>query len=314
MDYDIYTVELGDTLGKIAKQHDTDVDELAGIDRIADPNLIYVGQQIRIPRDSYTQDDDFYNEQWICFVDPIGQPICNLKTRVVTAERDYHFTTDNKGFIPPIRTRDRDDKPQVFVNKLEGGEKKVATLSAPPGVHQQTLRSPDRKSRCRFDGMTAHLTTILRNQSSWRRARVQHNRDRAGNPVINVGVECPNKENLRLGPNNKYRAYVIASANRCGLLPQGIAAFANAEALTKKTTKTIQQKDKHGAVKNKTVHVDTGEWDPTSKAPGSSGLGLTQFLSNSWLAIAKDGGDASSSETPRRSRVARKCHRRSYSI
>jgi hypothetical protein len=206
----------------------------------------------------------------------------------VTAERDYHFTTDETGFVPPIRTRDKDDKPKVFVHKLDGGQKQVATLSAPPGVHQQTLRSPRQKIEMplrRHDGQPDHDPA---QPIKLEPGQVQHNRDTAGNPVINVGVECPNKENLRLGPNNKYRDYVIASSNRCGLIPQGIAAFANAEALTKKITKTIQQTDKHGTVKNKTVHVNTGEWDPTSKAPGSSGLGLTQFLSNSWLAIAED--------------------------
>jgi murein DD-endopeptidase MepM/ murein hydrolase activator NlpD len=286
MEYDVYTVVLGDTLGKIAKQQDTDVDELAGINRISDPNLIYVGQQIKIPRDSSTQDEDFYNEQWICFVDPNGQPICNLKTRVVTADRDYNFTTDDKGFIPPIQTKHKDDKPQVFVSKLGGGEKKVATLSAPPGVHQQTLRSPKHKITVplrKHDGLPDHDPS---KPVKLEPGEVQHNRDLDGNPVINVGVECPNKDNLRLGPNSKYRDYILAAARKSGFKPQAIASIINIESAKKKTvvTKTFQVDGKRIS---KSQTVSTGEWDPDSSNPRSSAKGMTQFLKGTWLNEAK---------------------------
>jgi hypothetical protein len=192
------------------------------------------------------------------------------------------------GFIPPVQTQDQGDNPHIFVSKMGGGEKKVATLTAHPGVHQHTLRSPKIKISVplrKHDGLPDHDTS---KPVTLEPGEVQHNRDLDGHPVINVGVECPNKENLRLGPNSKYRAFVITSAQRSGLIPQGIAAFSNAEALTIKISKTMEAKGKGGVVKNKTVHVTTGEWDPTSAAPGSSGLGLTQFLNGTWLMLAKD--------------------------
>ena len=45
----VYVVKLGDTLGKIAAQYNVTVAELAKFNEIANPNLILVGQKIRIP-------------------------------------------------------------------------------------------------------------------------------------------------------------------------------------------------------------------------------------------------------------------------
>ena len=47
-DEDFYTVKPKDTLGKIAKQFKTTVDELARINNIKNKDLIYIGQKIRI--------------------------------------------------------------------------------------------------------------------------------------------------------------------------------------------------------------------------------------------------------------------------
>lgn len=47
-----YTIKRGDTLSQIANRYGTTVAELAGINQIADPNLIYPGQIITIPTDS----------------------------------------------------------------------------------------------------------------------------------------------------------------------------------------------------------------------------------------------------------------------
>jgi len=48
--------------------------------------------------------------------------------------------------------------------------------------------------------------------------------------VLNVGVECPNRENLRLGVNDKYRKFIVQAASRAGIQPQGLAAMIDAEA------------------------------------------------------------------------------------
>ena len=44
-----YTVRAGDTLGAIASRFGTTVGALASANGISNPNLIYVGQQLRIP-------------------------------------------------------------------------------------------------------------------------------------------------------------------------------------------------------------------------------------------------------------------------
>ena len=47
-----YTVRRGDTLSKIANRYGITVNEIVLLNNIKDPNLIYVGQQLRIPLDN----------------------------------------------------------------------------------------------------------------------------------------------------------------------------------------------------------------------------------------------------------------------
>ena len=49
MAYDIYKVVAGDNLTKIAKAYNTTVAELVKLNNIANPNLIFVGQEIKVP-------------------------------------------------------------------------------------------------------------------------------------------------------------------------------------------------------------------------------------------------------------------------
>ena len=44
-----YTVKSGDTLGAIARKHNTTVEALVASNGIKNPNLIYVGQVLRLP-------------------------------------------------------------------------------------------------------------------------------------------------------------------------------------------------------------------------------------------------------------------------
>ncbi|WP_120004836.1 transglycosylase family protein [Nesterenkonia muleiensis] len=48
---DIYTISSGDTLGSIADEHDIDWKDLwgANVDEIEDPNLIFVGDELKLP-------------------------------------------------------------------------------------------------------------------------------------------------------------------------------------------------------------------------------------------------------------------------
>ena len=63
--YDTYTVMAGDTLSGIAAKFGTTYQELAAINGIADPNVIHVGQIIKLKRDtaSTPQSGDTYTVQ-----------------------------------------------------------------------------------------------------------------------------------------------------------------------------------------------------------------------------------------------------------
>lgn len=271
MEYDTYVVTHGDTLSKIAQAHGTDADQLANLNGIREPNFIYPGQKLKVPKKalSQTDGDDFYSELWIRFVDAVGKPITNLATRIVTASGEFNFTTDDMGLVPPVQTQEKGDDPHVYVTKMAGGEKKVATLKAHPGVHQHTLRSPKHKINVplrKHDGLPDHDPS---KPVKLEPGDVQHNRDLDGHPVVNVGVECPNNENLRLDANYKYRDYVIAAGKKSGFEPQAVASVVNIEAAKKRVavTKTITVR---GQPKTITRTVSTGEWDADSSNPRST--------------------------------------------
>lgn len=52
--YITYTVRRGDTLSELALRYGTTVDEIAGINGIVNPNLIYIGEQLLIPTKNNT--------------------------------------------------------------------------------------------------------------------------------------------------------------------------------------------------------------------------------------------------------------------
>lgn len=45
-----YRIKMGDTLSEIADEHGASLDEIVAINRITNPNIIYTGQLIRIPK------------------------------------------------------------------------------------------------------------------------------------------------------------------------------------------------------------------------------------------------------------------------
>ena len=45
----LYIVKPGDTLTKIADEHETTVDEILALNNLSDPNTIQIGQELRIP-------------------------------------------------------------------------------------------------------------------------------------------------------------------------------------------------------------------------------------------------------------------------
>lgn len=289
-----YTVQPGDTLSAIAAKNNTTVERLVSLNKIDNHRLIYPGQKLRL-RNARTDDAEaFFSELWIRVSDANDVPIPNLRTTVVTDTGQHEYETDQHGGIPPVRTQKPAERVHVYVARLEGGKKKVAELTPPIGTHQATLRSPKVKIelplRPHEGGADHHEAASL----AMRPGEVQHNRDIAGTPVVNIGVECPNSDNLRLGANNKYRAYLLKAAQRSGIFPQGMAALIEAEAgkmpsivehvpLLSKSGKPLL--DKHGKPRTKTIKKPNPEWRPDVVNPIGA-AGLTQFLPTAWREVA----------------------------
>ncbi len=289
-----YTVQPGDTLNAIAARNGTTVERLVSLNKIDNPRLIYPGQRLQL-RDAPTDDmEAFFSELWIRVSDANDMPIASLKTTVVTDTRQHEYETDEHGGIPPVRTQKPAEKVHVYVAKLDGGKKKVAALSPPAGTHQATLRSPKVKVKLPLrvhEGAADHHEAALLPMHP---GEIQHNRDIAGTPVVNIGVECPNSDNLRLGANNKYRAYILKTAQRSEIFPQGMAALIEAEAgkmppivehvpLLSKSGKPLL--DKHGKPRTKVIKKPNPEWRPDVVNPIGA-AGLTQFLPAAWREVA----------------------------
>lgn len=119
--------------------------------------------------------------------------------------------------------------------------------------------------------------------------KVKESLNKAGNPItVAVGPECPNPDNLWLGENNPYRAYIVAAAKRINIIPQALAALIDAEAARKKTNIPTLDSSGKPVISKKTgkpkVRVIKGGWDAESYNDKSRAAGLTQFLESTWLA------------------------------
>ena len=53
-DYFLYTIQSGDTLTSIARRYNTTVQKLTELNHISDPDLIYAGTTLKIPRETLT--------------------------------------------------------------------------------------------------------------------------------------------------------------------------------------------------------------------------------------------------------------------
>lgn len=277
MTAETYTVQQGDTLGKIAARHGVSVDEIAQNNHIQDRNKISVGQRLSIPKkngekqQSAQAEGEDWSETVMRFVDSIGRPIVGLAVRLVAAGKELRSTTDAGGCISPMRCNNANESIEIHVEKAPtrgGGEKPIASYSPSPGQQKIQLQS----------GVHVEKSVLRSHQGTPDRpprklpptpAEPLETRTSGGNPLAcSVGCECPNDDDLKLGPNNTYRQWVKLAAQRAGLIPQAVAAVMNAEAA----------KDK------------AGKWKEDSKSPSSSATGMTQFLDGSWVAEAVRSG------------------------
>ena len=302
-----YVVKPGDTLSKIAKAHQTSVQELVQLNGIKNPDRISVGQTIQLhppiqSSESALAEQDDWGTLVVQLFDAVNKPIAGLKVKIEAIGSFFETTTNDIGAVPAIAIPKGAPPVKVHVERAQGGMKHVATIQPDGSAQLARLYSPKVKATSalrRHDGPPSTTVPPKPRELGEELAT----RSKAGNPVHEVALECPNSDNLRLQANFKYRDIVIAAGKRANFVPQAIAAIMNAEAATIAKrfiyepvidVKTGEQKrGKNGkllSLKKQDPDWKPGEWDPRSASPLSSARGMTQFLDASWIDMACDEG------------------------
>lgn len=303
-----YVVNSGDTLGKIAKTHNTSVSELMQLNHLKNPDRIDIGQNIllpKLPASEQVNAADTTDDEWgslvIQLVDAINRPINGLKVEIEAFGSFFKTETNQNGVLPTVAVK-KDNSVKLHVKRAQGGMKHVATITPDGGAQHARIISPKiavTAALRRHDGPSAPPTAPESRPLGDERST----RSRAGNPVHEVALECPNPQGLRLVANFKYRDIIIAAAKKIELTPQAVAAIINTESakipkryITEPVIDpaTGQSKlSKNGKpliIKSVDPTWHKGEWDTHSASKRSSARGMTQFLDGSWLEIACTNG------------------------
>lgn len=295
-----YIVRKGDSLTRIARDHGTSAQAIAEANRLTNIDRIEVGQRLIIPAAKpgsakpVSQPVASTEERtlFVQFVDALNAPIENLRVSIKQAEEALEHLTDQDGKVPPIPVLSAATPVVVKVEKASGGWKELTQIVAQEGSTYVRLRSPKLQLDSSMRPHEGGAQPATGKPEPKPPGTVVQIRSPAGNPVQQVSLECPNPQNLKLGPNLKYRDVVLAASQRSGFIPQAIAAIMNAEAAKLSVMheeKIIDKKsgkpalDKAGKPRIRKWREVTGEWDARSASPLSSARGMTQFLDGSWM-------------------------------
>lgn len=287
---DSVIVKRGDTLSRIAKDHDCTVNEISKINNIKNPQLIHPGQVLKLPIIEYTQTElsrqDRTNacELSFTFEDLINKPIPNLKIRIVSATgRIYESVTDSMGKIEKLIT-DSEKEVRVLVLNAAGKLKEIASFSPTPGKIDIILSSPKVRIKGKsaaINGLPGDIDRDTKNSNT-----VSIGRDNNGNPSLQLNHMCPNSYDLSLGKNIIYYEYIIDAAKRSGFIPQSIAAIINAESA--KYPGGVWRQDSVCFNSNK-ISAEKKRREKLGLESGnavfykSSAAGMTQFLNLTWI-------------------------------
>lgn len=126
-----YVVRSGDTLSGIATRYGTTVQELASINGIINPNLIYPGENIRIPTNSTVQGNETRASGKIIYTVKPGDTLSAIALR-------YGITVSQIASINNISN----------VNLIYPGEKiRITSLSNPNSSQNQNISQPTTTTR-----------------------------------------------------------------------------------------------------------------------------------------------------------------------
>ncbi|EDX3117335.1 LysM peptidoglycan-binding domain-containing protein [Salmonella enterica subsp. enterica serovar Mississippi] len=267
----------GDTLGKIAKEYNCSVDELAEYNNIKTPGLIYPGQVINIPQRRYTLTDNEEKKDdnpcllSLSFEDLIEKPLSGLKVKVTLALGEvFEFITDELGKIDDFAVK-AEAEIKITVSSGMGKIKEVASFISQEGKLNVILSSP----KVRVKGKSTAITGPAGNagSESGEVNKINAGRDSEGKPRIHINHACPNSYDLMLGKNVIYWNEIIRASERSGIIPQSIAAVIHAEAA----------KYRGGVWKPTSVCKDSANSTGKKIVYKSSAAGMTQFLNGTWM-------------------------------
>ena len=286
------TVQYGDSLSKIAKEHGTTVKELAELNHIRNVSLIFPGQVLKLPERQYSfnpteiaslaSQADCSCTLSFAFEDLIEKPLQKFKVKIVSAAGEvFESVTDELGKLQDIVLK-RAEEISVSVIGAHG-EKEVAKFMPSEGKSNVILTSP----KVRVKGVTQPIKDQAGRIDLDKHPvnTVVSGRDSKGNPVIQINHTCPNEYDLRLDKNFQYWDPIILASKRSGIIPQSIAAVISAESATingvwnKKSVALDMEEMK----KVRAIRKARGESTDDVIIYASSAAGMTQFLSSTWL-------------------------------
>ncbi|SOB86586.1 LysM repeat-containing protein [Sphingomonas guangdongensis] len=317
----IHVVQPGDTVSAIARATGTSVAAIARANGLADPDLIHPGQRLTIgagaaatPRAPAPADAPATAAQPAGAVPSPGT--ASIRAADIAADRaagrqsssdcykwvkqalqrsgavsDYLPGVAAKGAGPALEQRG-------FVNLLDRpGHNIRSPYDAPKGavlVYGAAPGATDRNAQyghieIRTDGgfasdyVSANARTGSADNGLEGRGRVligvyvkadAASATRPAPAATAVGEGAYGAQNLRLGANERYRDAIVEASARTGMAPQTVAAIIDAETL----------KDRNGV------------WRNDAAATTSSAVGMTQFLSGTWIGEAQRAGGVLNAE------------------
>lgn len=130
-----HTVRQGDNLSKIAKQHGTTVQELSKINGISNANRIPVGRKIALKREAVCK-------VGFQFLDRDRNPLRNTMVRIEYCGKVTKTSTGKNGRVPDILTDSPVDVVVIWIQRAEGGWKKITEVTSDWGNKLVTFTSP----------------------------------------------------------------------------------------------------------------------------------------------------------------------------